>query len=211
MEDDPEIPPRSYPLSPSKMSKTPSWIMLGFLLGVLTVIAMPPLRKSPPAPAAEPVLAEPVKRVGPVDPPQLTTIEAVFAQWGENAVWSDETTEVALWNSQRESYSDFFEVRRYGNTYYFRSIPELTRRIIARGKPMPDSPLQFTETEEQYQEWRQHGRSERRPDPEPRLRSPRFTAPEAPAIQITRPSVEPPPGDRVLPVFPPAAGGKREP
>jgi len=201
MEDDPEVPSKSYPLTPSKMSKTPSWIMLGFLLGVLTVIALPPLRKSPPALSVEPsgVESQPTRK-GLVEPPQLMTIEAVFAQWGQYAVWFDGTTEVALWNSQRESYGDFFEVRRFGSAYYFRTLPELTRRIIKRGKPMPDSPLEFTETEEQYQEWRQHGRNERPGESEPRPPL-RFIAPEAPPVQIVRPRVEPPAKERMVPFF----------
>jgi len=212
MEDDPEVSPKSYPLSPSKMSKTPSWIMLGFLLGVLTVIALPPLRKSPPAPRAEPPSVEfQEKSKGPVEPPKPMTIEAVFAEWGQHAVWFDGTTEVALWNSQRQSYSDFFEVRRFGNSYYFRTLPELTRRIIKRGKPMPDSPLEFTETEEQYQEWRQHGRNERPREGEPRPPM-RFTAPDAPPVQIVRPNVEPPARERVVPIFDatPASSEKKD-
>lgn len=207
MEDDPEVPPKRYPLSPAKMSKTPSWIMLGFVLGALTVIALPPLRKSTP----RPVMAESRgaadkesnQRNDPAPPPQLTTIEAVFALWGQHAAWTDSMTEVALWNSHRQSYSDFYEVMRDGNTFYFRSIPTLTRRIIERGKPMPDSPLLFTETEAEYQEWRQHGRSERSRDAVPDRFSPRFNAPAAPAVNVDRPKVAPPEGARVPPAFEP--------
>ncbi len=203
MEDDPEVPPKSYPLSPSKMSKTPSWIMLGFVLGVLTVIALPPLRKTAPVAALPPLAPEAPKRTGPAPQPQLTTIEAVFAQWGQFASWTDGITEVALWNSHRESYSDFYEVLRAGNVFYFRTIPALTRRIVERGKPMPESPLLFTETEAEYQEWRQHGRSERTRDSVPRPSSPLFSSPNAPAVNIPRPSVTPPSGERVLPAFEP--------
>ena len=207
MEEDPEVPPKSYPLSPAKMSKTPSWIMLGFLLGALTVIALPPLRKSPPAaPVPLPDLRSPEqagKRTEPAPPPQLTTIEAVFAEWGKHASWTDSTTEVAMWNSHRESYSDYYEVLRIGNYYYFRSIPTLTRRIIERGKPMPESPLLFTETEAEYQEWRQHGRKERTRDVAPSSFSPRFNAPAAPTVDLERPKVAPPEGTRVPPAFGP--------
>src|SRR5690606_6774299 len=87
--------------------------------------------------------------------------EAVFAEWGEHAVWSDGVTEVALWSPADKAYSNFYEVRRVEGEYYFRSIPRLTRRIIARGKPQPESPLQFTEYEEQDLEWRTYGRAER--------------------------------------------------
>lgn len=207
MEDDSEVPPKSYPLSPSKMSKTPSWIMLGYVLGILTVLALPPLRKAPPAAAALPEATStpdsPLgKRNEPVPAPQLTTIEAVFAEWGKHASWTDSMTEVALWNSSRQSYSDFYEVMRVGNQFYFRSIPTLTRRIIERGKPMPESPLLFTETEAEYQEWRQHGRNERFRDSAPASFSPRFSTPAAPPVNVDRPKVAPL-EDRVPPAFEP--------
>jgi hypothetical protein len=165
MDDDTPEPEKPHPPSIAKLSKTPSWIMLGFLLGAAFVAALPPLRKPP----AEPVVREapPPSQVVLRVTPALTTVEAVFAEWGGHAVWSDDVTEVALWNSQERAFSDFYEVRRIEGVLYFRSIPKLTRRIIARGKPMPDSPLRFTETEEQYQEWRQHGRSERPADVAP--------------------------------------------
>ena len=161
MDDDQPKPEKRYPLSASKMSKTPSWIMLGFLLGAVFVAALPPLRKRP-APegtvfkAVEPPAARP-----PREPPQLTTIEAVFAIWGQHAVWSDDITEVALWNDRDKAFTDCYEGRRFGDSLYFRTIPKLTRRVIARGKPLPESPLLFTETEEQYREWLNYGRSER--------------------------------------------------
>jgi hypothetical protein len=156
MEDDPEPLERE---TPPKMSMTPSWVMLGFVLGALFVVALPPLKKVPPAaPVPAPVAAAP--KVAS-KPPQLSTIEAVFYKWGESAVWSDDTTEVALWNTETEKFDDYYEVRRLNGALYFRTIPSLTRRIINRGKPVPECPLQFTETEEQYREWREHGRAER--------------------------------------------------
>ncbi|MBL9211376.1 MAG: hypothetical protein JNL92_12975 [Opitutaceae bacterium] len=161
MDDDAPEPVRQRSPSIGQLSKTPSWIMLGFVLGAAFVAALPPLRQPPPAPAVAPVAprpdAPPPVRAAPV----LTTIEAVFAEWGRHAVWSDDVTEVALWNGQERAFTDFYEVRRVGGVLYFRSIPKLTRRIIARGKPMPEAPLRFTETEEQYQEWLLHGRIER--------------------------------------------------
>jgi hypothetical protein len=205
MEDDPEVPPKSYPLSPAKMSKTPSWIMLGFVLGVLTVIALPPLRKASPVAAVRETPAsadDPLRqRTDPAPVPQLTTIEAVFAEWGKHASWTDSMTEVALWNSHRQSYSDFYEVLRVGNQFYFRTIPALTRREIDRGKPMPESPLKFTETEAEYQEWRQHGRSERSREPVRGSFSPRFNAPAAPPVNVESPKIAPPDGVRVPPAF----------
>jgi hypothetical protein len=183
-----------YPLSKSKMSKTPSWIMLGFLLGAAFIAALPPLRKRPAAPPETSVFkaAEFAKKREPREPPQVTTIEAVFATWGKYAAWSDDITEVALWSDRDKDYSDFFEVRRYGSSYYFRTIPELTRRVISRGKPMPESPLLFTESEEQYREWRNYGRTERPVERE---------APARPTVSA--PQVTPTPIDRSIKVAPP--------
>ena len=153
---------------PARLSRTPSWVMLGFLLGALAVYAMmrprggapvstlPVATNTPPAP-------EPKREA-----PTLTTIEAVFATWGENAVWHANTTEVALWNARDRDFTDFYEVRRIGGVNYFRSLPALTRRVIRRGKEIPECPLQFTETEEQYREWKEHGRAERPVEPVPR-------------------------------------------
>ncbi|MES2695999.1 MAG: hypothetical protein V4773_21175 [Verrucomicrobiota bacterium] len=165
-DDDTEHRGRNYPLSPSKMSKTPSWIMVGFLLGAVTVWYLPVRRGEKTAPARPPqavaVSSTPAlsaKR----DAQPMSTVEAVFDEWAQYAVWEFDTTEVVLWNKEAGGFTDLYEVRRYGTParYYFRTIPALTRRIISRGKEVPGCPLQFTETEEQYQEWRQHGRSER--------------------------------------------------
>ena len=95
----------------------------------------------------------------------LTKIEAVFEAYGQPAVWDNDLTEVALWNSETKSFSEFYEIRRTRDALYYRSIPRLTRRVIRHGKLLPDSPLQFTETEEQYREWRENGRTERPPEP----------------------------------------------
>ncbi len=145
-----------------KMSLTPSWIMLGFVLGALFVAALPSFEKEVPPPAL-PLVRSPEPTTPKLG--QITTIEAVFAAWGEHAVWSDDVTEVSLWSTETNRYDDSYEVRRVGDRYYFRSLPRLTRRVIKRGKPVPECPLLFTETEEQYREWLEHGRSERRPTP----------------------------------------------
>ena len=197
MDDETPPPRREYPLSPARMSKTPSWVMLGFVLGALTVAALPPLRKEKPAaPAMAAARTEPPGNDAPRTPPQLSTIEAVFEEWARGAVWDADSTEVALWNAQTRDFSDYYEVLRYAGRHYFRSIPTLTRRVITRGKPVPNCPLLFTETEEQYLEWLQHGRSERPfgdyrpvsafPGPEPA--DPRKAA--APRVQVPPPKFE---------------------
>jgi hypothetical protein len=123
--------------------------MLGFVLGALFVIALPRRHpESPPPPAAEPARPPPAAR----QPPRLTTAEAVFTEWARYAVWENDRTEVAIWNAETGDYTDCFEVLRSGDGYYFRSISRLTRPVLTHGV-RPDSPLRFTETEEQRQEW----------------------------------------------------------
>lgn len=135
-----------------KPSQVPSWVMLGFILGALFVLALP--RRPATGTDARPVIeAAPAEPVRPAGAPQLTTIEAVFAAWGKYAVWSDDTTEVALWNPETKSFSEFYEVLRNGDTYYFRSITSLSRPILEHGVIVDGSPLEFTETVRQRREW----------------------------------------------------------
>jgi hypothetical protein len=143
-EDIPETAP-----APSKPSQVPSWVSLGFVLGALFVLALPRRpNEAPPAPIPAQSDEPRVLR----SPPQMTTIEAVFAEWGDHAVWSNEATEIALWNSENKAYTDCYEVVRAAGTFYFRSIPRLTRPVLSRGVPN-ESPLEFTETEQQRQQW----------------------------------------------------------
>jgi hypothetical protein len=204
MEDDEAAPEKNYPISTAKLSKTPSWIMLGFVLGAVFVAALPPFQKrAAPPPSATFRAVEAPRPTTPRAPTPISTIEAVFAEWGRYAVWSEDVTEVALWNSADKAFSDFYEVRRFGDTNYFRSIPALTRRIVSRGKPMPESPLQFTETEEQYREWLRYGRAERPMEREAPAR-PQFAPPATsnPSIRITAPTVTAPKLEPGLPNSP---------
>ena len=141
MEDD---PPVARPTA--KPSQAPSWAMLGFALGALFVLALPRRQPQPEAPA---IPRPPVTALAPA---RMTTIEAVFAQWGKYAMWDRDVTQVALWNSDTGGYTDCFEVVRLGDGDYFRSLPRLGRPLLTHGVPS-DSPLAFTETEEQRQEW----------------------------------------------------------
>jgi hypothetical protein len=196
MDDDEPKREKNYPISASKMSKTPSWIMLGFLLGAVFVAALPPLRKKPAPETVSLRATEPPRPATPREPGPLTTIEDVFATWGKHAVWSDDVTEVALWNINEKAFSDFYEVRRVGDVYYFRTIPRLTRPIIKRGKHIAESPLLFTESEEQYREWQNYGRSEqaveRTAPARPRaVAPPPKSAPIDSAVKMVPPSLPP--------------------
>jgi hypothetical protein len=124
----------------------PSWVLLGFGIGVLFIWMLPP--SEPPAAAGLEPAAAPVARSAP----QIAVIEAVFAEWGSAASWENDVTEVALWSGETGSYSQCFQVIRTGGMYFFRSIPRLTRPVLTRGV-RDNSPLQFTESEAQRAEW----------------------------------------------------------
>ena len=188
MDDEPEKP---YPLSPAKMSKTPSWVMVGFLLGAAFVWGYKRDAEKT-APVAPAIPAEWPKALT-LAPSPLTTIEAVFDEWKEHAVWENNLTEVALWRSDTGAYSECYEVRRVNGTLYFRSIPRLTRRIVRSGTPLPtNTPLQFTESEAHYLAWLEQGRKkslgETLVPPRPSGLTPRPTSLPPPVID---PSVPP--------------------
>jgi hypothetical protein len=155
--DEPDNPP---PVPRARLSKTPSWITLGFLLGALFVWALPRAEKkvSGPSDSNEPA------RIVRLERPKLTEAEAVFAEWERYAVWKNGVTQIAMWDTEKRSFSIFYEVLRQNGEYYFRSIPQLTRPILTRGVPA-DAPLQFAETEESRRAWQEHGQYEPREEP----------------------------------------------
>lgn len=149
--------PSEPPVPRSRLSKTPSWITLGFVLGVLFMLSLPhDLPNKPTAPPEPPLVR--------LERPKITEVEAVFAEWGDRAVWENDLTEVALWDTEKRSYSIFYEVLRRDGQYYFRSIPRLTRPILERGTD-PQAPLLVTETEKTRREWIERGRYEPRTEP----------------------------------------------
>jgi hypothetical protein len=145
-------PAKTFPPAAYRLSKTPSWVTLGFMLGALFVWALPQVEKTvAPAAGKSPVVQ--------LERPKATEIEAVFAEWGHFAVWENGLTEVALWDVDKRSYSICYEVLRDGENLYFRSIPRLTRPVLVHGVPST-MPLQFTETEAMRREWLEHGQHE---------------------------------------------------
>lgn len=140
------------------LSKTPSWIMLGFVIGCIVALTIrkdldardKPAALQPPATAASsstPQLeATPPSKAAPRQL-SLSDMEAVFVQWQERAIWRHELTEVAFWNPNTNKYSELVEVLRSGEDLYFRTIPRLTRPLIDE---VPDLavPIRFTELEE---------------------------------------------------------------
>lgn len=144
MDDDTPRPP-----SPKSLSKTPSWILLGFVLGALFVWLLP---RDEPAPRAAKPAAVKIQSPAPREKKDLSEIEAVFAEWGGGAVWENDLTEVALWSIERSAFTRNYEVLRSGGNFYYRPIDRLTRPVLTHGV-QADSPLQFTETEALRQQW----------------------------------------------------------
>ncbi|MBK9991533.1 MAG: hypothetical protein IPP19_12545 [Verrucomicrobia bacterium] len=140
--------------SREKLSTTPSWIMVGFIIGAMFAygvqreVARRNQLTPPPPPAPAPVKVEPQKSAAAIkDRASLAAIENVFTQYESQAVWRHDITEVALWNAETNKFSEFFEVMRSGEYYYYRTLPHLTRPVI-RHNVNPDLPLRFTEPED---------------------------------------------------------------
>jgi len=168
LENDDPLPGQASPRPPpvKTLSKTPSWIMLGFALGAVFVLSLP---RSPEV-VYVPVSDEspPPLVAAPAQEPDFTMVEAVFSEWQSYAVWDGDVTEVALWDSDLGRYARFYEVLRAPSreggmggvggaiTFYYRSIPALTRPVLTRGVSA-SAPLLFTEPDALRQAWlRQH-------------------------------------------------------
>ncbi|MEO7598148.1 MAG: hypothetical protein ABIV50_04405 [Opitutus sp.] len=147
------------PVPRSRLSKTPSWITLGFFLGALFVWTLPREEKS-----TGPTISPAPAKVVQLERPKLTEVEAVFSEWERFAVWKSNLTQIALWDTEKRAYSIYYEVLRQNDEFYFRSIPQLTRPLLTRGVPA-EAPLQFAETEESRRAWIEHGQFEPRAEP----------------------------------------------
>jgi len=136
------------------LSKTPSWIMLGVLIGgVIGYTAKTHWDNRSRADAEAAAAAErarPTPTPTPLPPPpskaSLTDLEAVFQRWQGRAIWRNDVTEVAFWDPATNQFSEYVEVLRNGDDYYFRSIPHLTRPFSEEPAPK-DAPLRFTDPE----------------------------------------------------------------
>ena len=144
-----ETPPETRP-----PSAVPSWIMLGFVMGVLVMLGWRRDRDRngepapPPAAQVEPERPSPATATNELhveDQPSLNIVEALFEQYRAYAFWEDDRTEIGVWNTRTLAFSDTFEVLRTDTGTYFKSIPAL-RRLPLEGYGPPGCPLLFTET-----------------------------------------------------------------
>jgi hypothetical protein len=140
------------PVPREKLSKTPSWIMVGFVFGcVFAYVANREMEKRRPKPTVEPpVVTRPVEQAPavPLSAMRLSQneVDAIFRQFAAGAVWENDITEVAVWNPVMKKFSDLVEVMRSGEYFYYRPIQRLTRPLISI-EPEPGVLLLFTETE----------------------------------------------------------------
>jgi len=176
LENDDPLPGQapSRPPSVKKLSKTPSWIMLGFVIGAAAVLSLPRSPEVVYVPVSDESLSrttlvhQPPLVAEPQQEPDFTIVEAVFSEWQNYAVWDGDVTEIALWDSELGRYARFYEVLRAAGsgggaggaggaiTFYYRSIPVLTRPVLTHGVSA-SAPLLFTEPDALRQAWlRQH-------------------------------------------------------
>jgi len=176
LENDDPLPGQKLPRPPAvkQLSKTPSWIMLGFVIGAAAVLSLPRSPEVVYVPVADESAGPPTALLHqspfvatPLQEPDFTILEAVFTEWQNYAVWDGDVTEIALWDSELGQYARFYEVLRApareggagsggAITFYYRSIPALTRPVLTHGVSA-SAPLLFTEPDVLRQAWlRQH-------------------------------------------------------
>lgn len=134
-----------------RLSKVPSWIMLGCIIGAIVALTVKQQIDARDAQrvAAANALVKPTPTPTPTPPPHRASLyeyEDIFDRWEERAVWWHDLTQVAFWNPTTNQYSEYVEVLRNGDDYYFRTIPKLTWPLIDVGVA-PDQPLRFAEPE----------------------------------------------------------------
>lgn len=135
-----------------KPSQTPSWVMAGFLAGVVTMWFFqnkhtPEPEEPAPAMAAEPA-SEPAPEPAGEGAYSAQVVAALFDTYRDWVWWTDDRTEIAVWNNDTLSFSDHYEVIRTLEADYFRPIDRFSRLPLPGYGP-ENSPILFTETAEQ--------------------------------------------------------------
>ena len=143
-----------------KPSQIPSWIMVGFVIGALTMWAFQSggpaelVAEAERAEAELPEVEKPEVLEGGFNPmaredqPSIELVAALFDEFREYAFWSNGRTEIAAWNGKTLSFSNRFEVLEQDGRTYFRPISSFSR-LPLEGYGPDASPLLFTETAEQ--------------------------------------------------------------
>jgi hypothetical protein len=136
-------------------TKAPLWLTLGSALGLgIAWLASgtgdessPKHSAAPPAPRSSPPVPELAS-----SRPTLDRIEDLFMTWGGYCVWKDNLTQFAAWRKPAGPPTDYYEVRRSGGKFYFRTLPRADWPLIDHGQ-LVRCPLWFAEpweTQEQF-------------------------------------------------------------
>lgn len=168
-----EEPPEP-PIERRNPSTIPSWVMFGFLLGVLVMLGFRADR-SEPVPESAPIVEKPApdpasetNELAIDDQPSFSVVESLFEHYRHYAFWENSRTEIAVWNTRTLDFTDYFEVLRASTGTYYRPIPELSR-LPLEGYGPPDCPIKFTESAAQRAArlWAQRGGDRTREPPPP--------------------------------------------
>jgi hypothetical protein len=134
-----------------KPSQVPSWIMVGFLVGVVTTWLFQSQRDdevTETAPVVEAPAPESEASAAPEGPFSPQVVAAIFETHRDWVFWTDDKTEIAVWNGDDMAFSDHYEVIRTLEGDYFRPIDRFSRLPLPGYGP-ENSPILFTETAEQ--------------------------------------------------------------
>lgn len=147
---------QTSPAERKKLSQVPSWIMLGFVVGVLTMwlFRSAPEPHQPPVEQPEPEIAETTAAVD--EEPEnsgdgslsMALLGAIWEEYRAYAFWNEDRTQIGVWNSATYGFTDRYEVLRGEEFDYFRPIDSFTRLTLPGYGP-ENSPILFTETAEQ--------------------------------------------------------------
>lgn len=117
--------------------KIPIWLTFGFALGLgFGWFAF----RSDTKPVASSASSKPGSRPLPLIPDlprdraTLGEVEELFMAWGGYCVWKDGLTQFAVWNGVVGRHADFYEVRRSGRRFYFRTLPRADWPLIDHGR-----------------------------------------------------------------------------
>ena len=135
------------------LSKVPSWIMLGAVIGGILTVTVQRRWAGETRPQTPPPATVAVEKPAPPELKSADThisllkMEEIFRLHQEHAMFRHGFTEVAFWNEVTNEYSVYVEVLQSGDEFYFRNIPFLTRPLNDQVND-PRLPIRFTETEE---------------------------------------------------------------
>ena len=112
-------------------------LTLGFAAGLVFAWAALRTGEPPSRPVAAPK-AGPAPSSTIPDAPRgqasLGEVEVLFMTWGGYCVWRENLTQFAVWNGTAGKHADFFEVRRSGPRFYFRTLPQADWPLIDHGR-----------------------------------------------------------------------------